>query len=84
MKQEVRFFHCNEREEVIEIESYVEENGAIISQKETTPGQNQPFSALRSQLEQAGWQVGLAGTTRVGHSALKVNSYIARRPIIAY
>ncbi len=81
MKHEVRFFHCNEREEVIEIESYIEENGAIISQKETASGQQQTFAALKNQLEQTGWQVELAGTTRVGHSVLKVNSYIARRPL---
>lgn len=78
MKHEVRFFHCNEREEVIEIESYLEENGAIISQKESRPGQHQPFAPLKSQLEQAGWQVQLAGTTRLAHSVAQANSYVAR------
>ncbi|MDB5081197.1 MAG: hypothetical protein JWP00_3121 [Chloroflexi bacterium] len=81
MKQEVRFFHCNEREEVIEIESYIEENGAIISQKESRPIPDQPFAALKVQLEQAGWRVALAGTTRLGHSPVLANSYVARRPV---
>lgn len=82
MKREVRFFHCNEHEEVIEIESYFEENGVIISVKESKPGGQQPFPDLKKQLEQAGWQVELAGTTRVGHSPVQVNSYVARRPAV--
>lgn len=81
MKQEVQFFHCNEREEVIEIESYFEENGAIISLKQTVPGHEQSFPALKTRLEKEGWQVELAGTTRLGHSPVELNSYVARRPI---
>lgn len=81
MKQEVRFFHCNEREEVVEIESYFEDNGAIISLKQSEPGHSQPFAALKTNLEQAGWQVELAGTTRLGHSSTQLNSYIARRSV---
>lgn len=79
MKQEVRFFHCNENEEVIEIESYFEENGAIVSLKKSESGQAQPFPALKSQLEGAGWQIELAGKTRMGHSPVWLNSYVARR-----
>ncbi len=82
MKREVRFFHCNEREEVIEIESYFEENGVIISVKESSPGHQQPFPTLKGQLEQAGWQVELAGTTRMGHSPVQTNSYVARRAAV--
>ena len=81
MKQEVRFFHCNEREEVTEIESYFEENGAIISLKQSAPGHEEPFAALKGQLEQAGWQVELAGITRLDRSPVRLNSYIARRQI---
>ena len=81
MKQEVSFFHCNESEEVIEIESYIEENGVLISLKQTAPGHEESFPALRSQLEKAGWQIELAGTTRLGHSPVRLNSYVARRRI---
>ena len=67
MKQEVRFFHCNEREEVIEIESYFEENGAIISLKQTEPWPGRSLShPSKIQLEAAGWEIELAGTTRPG------------------
>lgn len=82
MKREVRFFHCNEREEVIEIESYFEENGAIISLKQSSPGRQQPFTVLKEQLERDGWAVELAGTTRLGHSPVQANSYVARRTAI--
>lgn len=81
MKQEVRFLHCNEREEVTEIESYFEENGAIISLKQIELGREQPFLTLKTQLEQAGWEIELAGTTRLGHSPVRLNSYVARRPV---
>ncbi|MBN9386522.1 MAG: hypothetical protein J0I20_00585 [Chloroflexi bacterium] len=81
MKQEVRFFHCNEHEEVVEIESYFEENGAIISLKQSAPGHEQPFVPLKAHLEQEGWQFELAGTTRLGHSPVQLNSYVARRSV---
>ncbi len=79
MVHEVKFFHCNETDEVIETESYLEENGAIISVKVTEPGQNEPFLALRPQLEREGWEIALAGVTRLGPQHVPANSYYARR-----
>lgn len=79
MKHDVQFFHCNEKEEVIEIEKYIEENGAIISLKETFPAAHQLFPVLRRQLEAEGWEIELAGVTRLGPHHVEVNSYVARR-----
>jgi hypothetical protein len=78
MKHEVRFFHCNEYEEVIEIESYLEENGAIVSIKQSEVGQYQPFTTLRQQLEADGWEIELVGVIPVGSNHISAPSYCAR------
>ncbi len=80
MVRDVQLIHCNEYEEIVEIESYAEESGALISLKISKPGQLRPFQSLRNQLETEGWQIELAGTTRLGSTGIEANSYVARRP----
>ncbi|HEX2910001.1 MAG TPA: hypothetical protein VH186_04280 [Chloroflexia bacterium] len=80
MIRDVLFIHCNEFEEVVEIESYAERNGAIVSQKKSESGDKRPFDRMRSQLEAEGWQIELAGTVRIGQHQAEAKSYVARRP----
>ncbi len=78
MIHDIQLFHCNEYEEVVEIESYTEQNGAIISLKKTVDGHNQAFQTIRRLLEQDGWEVELAGVTLLGPNHVSANSYVAR------
>ena len=79
MIRDVKLIHCNEREEVIEIESYTENDGAIISQKRRDTDSARPFADVRRELEETGWQVELAGVNHIGHNNPDTNSYVARK-----
>ncbi len=79
MVRDVMLIHCNEREEVVEIETYTESSGAIISLKKTEAAQPQPFANFHQGVVEQGWQIDRREVNHIGHNRPDTSSYVAYR-----
>jgi hypothetical protein len=79
MQYDKQLIHCDEAGNVAEIESYVVEDGLIISMKQFREGDHLPFEEMRRRLEQEGWEIEHAGVIMLGKQHQPANSYSAMR-----